>query len=178
MTDLSGNDVSLYSCALGAYLSGRPFRVAVQDSNLAWLGDWLQPGLPALATLLLCTSALEFYGRDNPYHRRMWNAYPRRWPDLHAKARANLEKGLAGVSLRHFYAGDVVDFFANAPPESVVISFPPTSPRLSMPPVEGPASLITLSQEQLNTLRSEYLSLSIVPAPRCSSASRSGCSRR
>ncbi len=258
LTDLHGNDVSLYSCALGTYLSGQPFRVEVREGDLAWLGDWLQPGLPTLATLLLCTSALEFHGRDHPYHRRMWNAYLRRWPDMHAKTLANLEKGLVGVSLRGFFAGDVVDFFASAPQESVVISFPPTYKggyerlykklqaafawdepayqlfaderfetliesmttkqfwcvsrdepvpaladheiglvqtslrakpvhvyanvpaailtqarqrvedvpyaRLSAPPVEGPASIVTLSQEQLNTLRSEYLSPSIVPA--------------
>ncbi len=258
LTDLHGNDVSLYSCALGAYLSDQPFRVEVQDGDLAWLGDWLQPGLPTLATLLLCTTILDFHGRDNPYHRSMWNAYLRRWPDLHAKTLTNLEKGLAGLSLRGFFAGDVVDFFADAPEESVVISFPPTYkggyerlykklqaafawnepayqlftverfqtllesmtskqfwcisrdepvpaladhaigrvqtslrskpvyvyanvpaavltqprqrladvpyPRLSAPPVERPATIITLSQEQLNTLRSEYLSPSIVPA--------------
>ncbi len=257
-TELHGNDVSLYSCALGAYLAKQPFRVEVKDGELAWLGDWLQPGLPALATLLLCTSTLEFHGRDHPYHRRMWDAYLRRWAALHAKTVANLEKGMSGVSLRSFFAGDVVDFLAAAPPESVVVSFPPTYkggyerlykklqaafawdeptyqlftperfetllegmtskrywclsrdepvpalaeyeigrvqtslrskpvhvyanvrasiltqprqnvadvpfPRLSDPPVEGPVSIVTLSQEQLNTLRSEYLSPTIVPA--------------
>ena len=35
--------------------------VEVQDGDLAWLGDWLQPGLSTLATLLLGTSALEFH---------------------------------------------------------------------------------------------------------------------
>jgi hypothetical protein len=29
LIDLHGNDVSLYSCAVGAYLSGQPFRVEV-----------------------------------------------------------------------------------------------------------------------------------------------------
>jgi hypothetical protein len=256
--DLHGNDVSLYSCALGAHLAGKDFRVTARDGELAWLGDWLQPGLPTLATLLLCTSALEFHGRDNPYHRRMWDAYLRRWPDMHAKTLANLEKGLAGLSLRDFYAGDVADFFANAPQDSVLISFPPTYkggyerlykklqaafawdepayplftpdrfntllevmtakrfwcvsrdepapplerhrvglvktsarakpvfvysntpsavltqarqrlqdvpfPRLSEPPVEDPPTLITLRQEHLNTLRSEYLNAAIAPA--------------
>jgi hypothetical protein len=37
-------------------------------------------------------------------------------------------------------------------------------PRLSTPPVEGPVTIIALSQEQLNTLRSEYLNPGIVPA--------------
>jgi hypothetical protein len=128
LTDLHGNDVSLYSCALGAHLAGKDFRVSARDGDLAWLGDWLQPGLPTLATLLLCTTALEFHGRDNPYHQRMWNAYLRRWPAMHAKTLANLEKGLADLKLRDFYAGDVVDFLANTPQDSVVISFPKTSP--------------------------------------------------
>jgi len=123
---LHSNDVSLYSCALGAFLAGKPFPLGVQDERLAWLRDWLSPGLPAVATLLLCTTILEYWDRDHPYHGRMWAAYLRRWPELHATTVEKLRVGLEGVRLADFHAGDVVDFLAAAPDESVVISFPPT----------------------------------------------------
>jgi hypothetical protein len=41
LADLQGNDVTLTSCAMGAYLSGPSFYVEVKDDNLAWLGDGL-----------------------------------------------------------------------------------------------------------------------------------------
>jgi hypothetical protein len=126
VTELHGNDVSLYSCALGHHLAAQPFAVTVKDESLSWLEPCLQPGLPTVATLLLCTTVLQFWGRDNPYHRRMFEAHRRRFPDLHAETVAKLEKATAGVALRSFHAGDVVDFLAAAPADAVAVSFPPT----------------------------------------------------
>jgi hypothetical protein len=123
---IHGNDVSLYSCALGHHLAGLPFRLYLADSRLAWLEPFLDPGLPTISTLLLCTTLFQFWERDNPYHRRMLDAYQHRFAELHAQTLAKVEKALAGVALRSFYAGDVVDFLAQAPEESVVLSFPPT----------------------------------------------------
>jgi hypothetical protein len=124
--ELHGNDVSLYSCALGHYLAGQPFHVTVRDNRYAWLGPWLEPGIPTVATLLLCTTAFQFADRDTPYHRRMWDAYTGRWAQLHAETCEKVKAATEGVRLRSFYAGDVVDFLTNAPEESVVISSPPT----------------------------------------------------
>jgi hypothetical protein len=123
---LHGNDVPIYSCALGALLSGTPFRVSVKDEKLAWLGEYLEPGVKTVATLLMCTSTLDFYDRGHPYHERMWNAYLRRWAQLHQETCAKIEMALDGVALSSYFAGDVFDFVKDAPAESVVISFPPT----------------------------------------------------
>ena len=107
---LHGNDVSLYSCAFGHHLAGRPFRLAVKDPDYAWLADdnRLDAGLPALATLQLATAALPFAGRPTPYHRRTWEAYRTRWASLHAATVARVEKALAGVTLASFRPGDAV----------------------------------------------------------------------
>ena len=42
------NDVSIYSCALGWHLAGNPvqYKVAEAAGEYAWLGDYLQPGVP------------------------------------------------------------------------------------------------------------------------------------
>ena len=126
VSPIHGNDVSLYSFAIGHHLAGQSFRLRIADERLAWLEPFLEPGLPTITTLLLCTSMLQFWERDNPYHRRMWKAYRRRFLDLHAKTLTKIQKGLHDVALRSFYAGDVVDFLTSAPEDSVVISFPPT----------------------------------------------------
>src|SRR5437762_1345713 len=47
----------------------------LKDYRLGWLEPFLEPGLPTITTLLLCTTMMQFYERDNPYHRRMWDAY-------------------------------------------------------------------------------------------------------
>jgi hypothetical protein len=123
---IHGNDVSLYSCALGHYLAGQSFRLAIADPRLAWLEPFLTPGLPTIGTLQLCTTLFSFWERDNPYHRRMLDAYQRRFGELHARTLAKAQKALDGVALTSFYPGDVVDFLAQAPEASVVLSFPPT----------------------------------------------------
>src|SRR5260370_8617875 len=100
LLELHSNDVSLYSCSIGHYLAGEPFYVTVKDDRLAWLEPFLAPGIPTITTLLLCTTMLQYWDRDNPYHRRMFGAYKTRFADLHAKTLAKLENGLKGLTPR------------------------------------------------------------------------------
>jgi hypothetical protein len=126
LPEIHGNDVSLYSCAMGQYLAGQSFPLKIADERLGWLEPFLGPGLPTITTLLLCTTMMQSWEKDNAFHRRMWEAYRRSFPTLHAKTLLKVQRGLEGVQLRSFYAGDVVDFVAAGPEESVVVSFPPT----------------------------------------------------
>lgn len=214
---IHGNDVSLYSCAVGAHLSGRPFRLGIKSPGYEWLSPYLEPGPGRIATLLLCLEMLQYdrqgkpappvadwkakkdalYGRrwrdaraaflaahpdcaecaradrkaaatqvdhvvahkgdealfwdlanwqplcdachahktavedqggdaGTAYHRRMLTAYRRHWEKLHAGTVAKVTKALGGLKLAEFYAGDVMDFVRQAPPEAAVVSFPPT----------------------------------------------------
>lgn len=123
---LHSNDVSLYSCALGKYLVGEKLEVRVMDEKLKWLEEYLEPGIPTIATLALCTQLLSFTDRDEPYFKRMFNAYVRKWDELHAKTMDRIQQCLDGVEIEEFYAGDVIDFLSNAPDDAVVVTFPPT----------------------------------------------------
>ncbi len=79
-------------------------------------------------------------------------------------ALANHQIGRVQTSLRskpvHVYANVPAAVLTQARQRVEDVPYP----RLSSPPVEGTATIISLSQEQLNTLRSEYLNPGIVPA--------------
>ena len=124
--ELHSNDVSLYSCAVGSYLVGHPIDIGIADDELSWMGRYLEPGPPAIATLLLCSEMLKHYQRLEPYHRRMWKAYRDSFDSMHEGTLAKVEKALDGLSISSFWAGDVVEFVAQAPEAAVVVCFPPT----------------------------------------------------
>jgi hypothetical protein len=130
---IHSNDVSIYSCALGWHLAGsfdgaqdkQPKPYTVKQPEFAWLADFLAPGLPTVATLLLAGEMLRA-GKDSAYAQRMQVEYRRRWPELHAKTVERVTKALAGLEIASFHAGDCRDFLANADRDGVCISFPPT----------------------------------------------------
>ena len=47
----AGNDVSLYSSALGAYFAGRSFHLVVQEEKFTWLEPYLADEETKAATL-------------------------------------------------------------------------------------------------------------------------------
>ena len=120
------NDVSLYSCAVGSYLAGEPIEIGIADDELSWMGRYLEPGPSSIAMLLLCSEMLKHYERTEPYHRRMWKAYSGRFDSMHGETLARVGKALGGLTISSFWAGDVVDFVAQAPEEAAVVCFPPT----------------------------------------------------
>jgi len=120
-----GNDISLYSSAVGHYLAGTPLQIEVQDPDYDWLKPWMSPGLPAVCTLLICTEMFKYMGRDTPYHTRMAAAYAKRFPDLHAATTVKALKSLEGLSLLSFVAGDVVAFAEQVPDDACFLVFPP-----------------------------------------------------
>ena len=124
--NIHSNDVSLYSCAIGSYLAGNPIKITVDDEELSWLNDYLEPGLSAIGTLFLCSEMLKFYQRFEPYYQRMWNAYVDGFSVMHQQTLKKLNKVLKDLSILSFWPGDVIDFVVQAPEDAVVISFPPT----------------------------------------------------
>ena len=126
LTEMHGNDVSLYSCALGSTLARCPLAVGVKDDRFAWMSAYLEPGLPTVATLLLSLEYLKFVDRWEPYHTRMRQLYEDRWDVLHAQSVAKVQQVIDGVTLTSFTPGDVGAFVQEAPDDAVVVTFPPT----------------------------------------------------
>jgi hypothetical protein len=67
---IHGNDVQLYSCAIGSYLAGVPLTIGIADEHEEEWG-WLAPSLAtpegAVATIMLSTRMLSGLGRTNGY---------------------------------------------------------------------------------------------------------------
>lgn len=121
-----GNDVSLYSCAIGNYLTGKSTAIDVADPDYEWLTDYFQSDEDTIATLLVCSEYFKFVDKDLPYYRRIAKAYREQFDRMQKETVEVVKKALEGISLAGFCAGDVIDFIENAPQECVAISFPPT----------------------------------------------------
>lgn len=124
--NIHSNDVSLYSCCLGRYLTGEKMNVDISDPEYEWLDKYMKNELDRIATLLLCSEMFKYADRQERYFKRMWQAYTENFAKLHEQTKERVAKALDGVRIKSFYAGDVVDFVRNAPDDAVIISFPPT----------------------------------------------------
>jgi hypothetical protein len=120
------NDISLYSSAIGAHLTGAALGLAIKDQEYAWLESYLKTPLDTVATLLLCTSMLRGYGKDSEYWLRHVEAYRVHFSDLHGGTKAKAEKALGGLKVASYYAGDVLDHLSSAPAEAGIMTAPPT----------------------------------------------------
>lgn len=123
-----GNDVTLYSCAIGWYMAGEDFRLEIKESaqeRWGWLSEYLGSPADNLATILTATTMLQKAAgkrSDNAYFRALFAAYRQQFPTLHAQAKAKLPPQV----LSTFYPGDVRDYMDMADPEtSGLMTFPP-----------------------------------------------------
>lgn len=122
-----GNDVSIYTCALGALLSGTEQPLSVQpEYEEEW--DWLTPYLlkgqrERCAVLMLSTTMMAGFAQDNLYYRRQREAYRDQWERMFDATVAKLEA--MPVKLLSFYVGDVMPWLETVPKDGAVISFPP-----------------------------------------------------
>ena len=67
---LWGNDVSLYSGVLGAYLSGQSFRLDVQEEKFAWLDPYLGDEEAKAATVMVLFEMLKYEKDRNLFQHR------------------------------------------------------------------------------------------------------------
>ena len=124
--NIYGNDISLYSCAIGNYLIGNSTRIKIISPDYEWLEDYFQSDEDIIATLLVCSEYFKFIDKDLPYYKRIAKAYREQFSHLQKETVEVVKKAFNEISLAGFYAGDVIDFIKNAPNECVAISFPPT----------------------------------------------------
>nr|WP_143254844.1 hypothetical protein [Anaerovibrio lipolyticus] len=126
LTNIHSNDVSLYSCAVGNYLVGKPTRIEVADERFAWLNDYLTTGEDVIATLLMCSEYFKYVDRELPYYKRIAEAYRDQFDRMQKETVEVVKRALEDVYIAGFHPQDVIDYMREAPEECVAISFPPT----------------------------------------------------
>lgn len=124
---LHGNDVSIYTCALGWWASGQPVPhtlKAESQTALDWLSPYLDGGVGTVATLMLGTRFLGSVGRANAYHERNVDAYRRQFAGMHDATVKKLNK--VTLRLASFAAMDVREYLRDVvPADAAVAAFPP-----------------------------------------------------
>lgn len=128
---LTGCDVSLYTCSLGAYLAGGDIPLGLNldefpefEPLVPFLED--QEGRAAAVAVVL--DSLQFYPRRNQYQCRMFGAYEKRFAALCEQTRERLRKKRDEVRLDSFHAQDGWERVGEIPAtdEHAVMTFPPT----------------------------------------------------
>lgn len=123
---IHSNDVSLYSCLLGDYLSGKDLKIEIKDEEFSWLGKYMKGGVDSIAAILIFGQLSNFLDRKEPFFVRMKNEYINEFANLHKKSVEKISKSIGDLRILDMYHGDVCDFIKNAPSDAVVISYPPT----------------------------------------------------
>lgn len=123
---LHGNDVSIYTCALGAYFAEQPFRIAVREEfkeRWGWLEEFLEDPAEIVATIMIATRMLDHADSDQRYYLRLQEGYREQWAGMLKKTVDRVRTNR--LRLQSFYAGDVVEFLRDMPESASFVSFPP-----------------------------------------------------
>lgn len=124
-------DVSLYTSALGAFLTGSSLEVRERPECPEHLRGLLRPGsaLDLAASVALLLDLREVWRMRNPYQERVVLQYRERWEGLLADTRARLERFRAHVGPLEYEPRDGFAFLEAHGPEHAVFAFPPTYKR-------------------------------------------------
>jgi hypothetical protein len=125
---VNGNDISIYTCMLGAWFSKRavdltPREDVFREHELDWLLPYCDGGAGTVATVLLGTRFLAWAGKTQPYYRRMVEGTRRQWDRMFDGTRTKVE-GHA-LRLASFTPDDVLAYMADlVPRDAPFASFP------------------------------------------------------
>lgn len=120
-------DVSLYTSALGAVLSGQPLPVTLRPEyaeRWPWLALGMDNQTRIAATMMLITQiAYALDKPENPHYARLLRGYSEQWGALLDATEAKLDK--VGVILERYDAQDANAWLGALPEDFAVITFPP-----------------------------------------------------
>jgi hypothetical protein len=122
------NDVSLYSCALGWWLTGQPVAIEARDA-FDWLRPFCETDEDRAAAVLAASGMLRWLsGKPNAHKERMLRGYQEQFGPLHAVTKAKMQAVAEGMAITEFFAGDVVDHFRRFAGDegAVFVTFAPT----------------------------------------------------
>lgn len=125
---VAGNDVNIYSCAIGEALAGHDMPITVKDrwrDAFGWLDPYLDTPYDRAATIILASDMLDGpvagLADPRPYFASKRAGYRLQWERLHERSVAKLK---ALPTLTDWYSGDVAEWlevigdrpFASFPP--------------------------------------------------------------
>ncbi|MEU7642557.1 hypothetical protein AB0C11_42290 [Streptomyces sp. NPDC039016] len=123
---LHSSDVSIYTTAIGRWLTGQLAGIRLREESvgqLGWLADSLDDGIGTVATLMLGTRFLASVGREGLWHERVVRSYRDQWKAKHAETVERLSR--ADVALASYEVEDVRTWLQRVPRGAPVCSFPP-----------------------------------------------------
>jgi hypothetical protein len=123
---LHGNDVLMYTSALGSFWAGKPLDFRLSDEakvEFPWVADYESTDLDRLATMMLLSRMVEVLGKTNRYYARLRKANEDQWPRMHAATKARLEA--VDMKLASFTPEDVFTWIDRVPKDAPVVMYPP-----------------------------------------------------
>ncbi|MFE2179082.1 hypothetical protein [Streptomyces sp. NPDC059455] len=123
---LRSSDVSIYTTAIGRWLTRQPVGIQLRDEStdrLGWLADSLDDGVGTVATMMLGTRFLASVGREGLWHERVVRSYREQWKAKHAETVERLSG--SAVELASYEVEDVRTWLQKVPRDAPVCSFPP-----------------------------------------------------
>ncbi len=128
---IHSNDITIYSCAIGAYYANRPLDFTINPRILPavpWLPDFFKTPADQLASLMLFSHYPAIFDkegnlREHSYYQRIFEGLQRQYPDLHAKTVRKLEA--LQMPLASFSGADAVDWINDLPEDAGFVSYPP-----------------------------------------------------
>ena len=121
-----GNDVSLYSSVLGAYLAGQPFEMSVKDESFQWLEPHLGDVEAKSAAVMVLLEALKHEKADNVFKARHWAHYLNNFEGFQQATVARLRERKKEFRLEAYTSKDIFDLLDEMPQEAVAVAFLPT----------------------------------------------------
>jgi hypothetical protein len=121
-----GNDVSLYSSVLGAYLAGQDFNLTVREEAFSWLNSFLGDVEAKAAAVMVLLEALKYEKAVNVFKARHWAHYLNNFERFHQATIARLRDRKQEVRLEAYTSKDIFDLLDEIPQEAVAVAFLPT----------------------------------------------------
>lgn len=128
-TQLHSNDVSLYSCMLGAWFRGEPFRCIIRERDFQWLDPWWHDPTTRLAALMALMDMLPYERQRTTHEQRLWDAAKAAFAKVVQRTVVSLQT--LRVPITSLFCGDVCDHFDRFAHDShaVFCCFAPTYAR-------------------------------------------------
>ena len=123
---IRGNDISLYSSALGAYLAGQDFNLSVREDKFEWLNPYLGDVEARAATVMVLFEVLKYEKANNLFKKRHWAHYLNEFEGFHRGTVAKLRERKKEIRLEGYTTKDIYDLLDEVPEDAVIIAFLPT----------------------------------------------------